>query len=94
MTTCTKLGIQLMSHSPLKGMMRNRNAQQLASELGVGVPLLALRYGLQRGFVEIFGSKTPDHMRSNLNVFAFELNASTLANIACWNPGSLCNHLN
>ena len=74
--------------------MRNRNAQQLASELGVGVPLLALRYGLQRGFVEIFGSKTPDHMRSNLNVFAFELNASTLANIACWNPGSLCNHLN
>ena len=44
---------------------------------------MALRYGLQRGFVEIFGSKSAEHIRSNLDVLTIELNTSTLATIAC-----------
>ena len=80
---CVEHGIQLMSHSPLKGMLRSPDAATLSAKLGISVPLMALRYGLQRGFVEIFGSKSAEHIRSNLDVLTIELNTSTLATIAC-----------
>ena len=58
---CDSRGIVLMSHSPLRGAMRDQRAVQLARAHRVGVPQLLLRYSLQRGFVAIFGSLSEVH---------------------------------
>ena len=40
-------GIVLMSHSPLRGAMKDPRALSLARKHGVAVPQLLLRYGMQ-----------------------------------------------
>ena len=73
-----------MSHSPVKGALRDRRAMQLAQQHGVDVAQLLLRYSLQRGFVVVFGSTTAAHVRSNLHAFSFELSMAEVLEIACW----------
>ena len=82
---CGRRGIRLMSHSPLKAALRNRKAQQFAKQLNVSVARLALRYGLERGLVQIFSSSKPAHILDNLRaLYEPTLGASILSELASW----------
>jgi diketogulonate reductase-like aldo/keto reductase len=82
---CGRRGIRMMSHSPLKAALRNRKAQQFAKQLNVSVARLALRYGLERGLVQIFSSSKPAHILDNLRaLYEPTLGASILSELASW----------
>lgn len=82
---CGRRGIRLMSHSPLKAALRNRKAQQFAKQLNVSVARLALRYGLERGLVQIFSSSKPAHILDNLRaLYEPTLGTSILSELASW----------
>ena len=74
----------LISHSSVKGTLRDARAKALAQSLGVTPPQLGLRYGLQRGFVMLFGSHQRKHMVENLDVFKIRLKASEMEAVTCW----------
>ena len=90
---CSEHGIQLMSHSPIKGALHDARAVRLARAVRADVPQLVLRYALQRGFVAIFGSSSVEHIRSNLHVFDFQLTRSQMAEIACWRNPAGCENM-
>ena len=90
---CSEHGIQLMSHSPIKGALHDARAMRLSRAVRADVPQLVLRYVLQRGFVAIFGSSSVEHIRSNLRVFDFQLTRSQMAEIACWRNPVGCDNL-
>lgn len=90
---CAQHSIALMSHSPIKAALKDANANRLAAARNVSVPLLMLRYGLQRGFAMIFASHSPGHIRSNLAVFDFELSAEDMRQMACWRGEMGCANL-
>lgn len=76
--------IQLMSHSSVKGLLQDDRARALARALNVSIPQLGLRYGLQRGFTMLFGSRKERHIAENLNAMRFHLTADEMAQMACW----------
>ena len=90
---CKVHGIALMSHSPLSRALKDTRAKELAQRLNVNPAQLVLRYGLQRGIALIFSSKSESHVRSNLAAFDFELNATMMAQIACWRGEQHCSHV-
>lgn len=77
-------GIRLMSHSSVKGLFKDKRARKMAGSLNVTVPQLGLRYGLQRGFTMLFGSRRHSHMVDNLGALRFNLNADEMRQIASW----------
>ena len=82
---CEMRRIQLMSHSPLKAALADERARSLARSHNVSVAQLLLRYGLQRNFVEVFGSRSTAHQRANRHaLLGFELPATTMRAVACW----------
>lgn len=90
---CAQHSIALMSHSPIKAALKDRNTKLLAARSNVTVPQLVLRYGLQRGFAMIFSSRSPEHIESNLRVFDFEIHARHMAEMACWRGEAQCHKL-
>ena len=51
---CDARGIVLMSHSPLRGAMKDQRARALAARHGVGVPQLLLRYAYSASSLRLF----------------------------------------
>ena len=90
---CWMRGVALMSYSQVSSMLRDARSRRLAQEAKVSVAHLALRYGLQRGFALIFSSRSGDHVRDNLRVFDVELDAATIANLACWRGEPRCDEV-
>ena len=87
---CMHHGITLMSHSPVKAALRDERSVRLADTVGVSVPQLMLRYLLQRGFVVVFGSKRPEHVRANMDAIdGFQLNGSVMSRMACWRASKM-----
>eukprot|EP00966_Prymnesium_polylepis_P217465 5033217-Prymnesium_polylepis.1 len=91
---CDARGVQLMTHSPLRPALADARAVGLARAHNVSVAQLLLRYGLQRGFVVVFGSRSAAHMAANRRVlFGMELPGSALREIACWRREARCDEL-
>eukprot|EP00966_Prymnesium_polylepis_P103560 2397693-Prymnesium_polylepis.1 len=56
----------------------------------MGVAVLALRYGLQRGLVCLFSAASSHRVLSSLQAFHTQLSASDVRVIACWWSSSGC----
>ena len=62
--------------------MDNDVIKEIATELGVSIADVCIRYQIDRGVVVIPKSVTPSRIKSNFEVWGFKLNESQLARIA------------
>lgn len=77
-------GTVMMCYYPLgKGgsLFHERILQDIAKRHGKSIAQIILRWHLQMGFVPIPGSDNPDHLKSNLEVFDFQLTPEDMAQI-------------
>ena len=58
---------------------------QLGKKYGKSAPQIILRWHIQYGDIVIPGSKNPDHIRSNFDLFDFELTDEEMAQVAAMN---------
>ena len=76
---CFDHNITMTAYSPLGGLLDQKKAMvdsvlnDIASKYEKRVSHIMLRWATQRGFAVIPGSGNPDHMRSNLDIFQFEI---------------------
>ena len=72
---CRQHEILLEAYSPLGtgSIFDNPVAQELAAKYGKSVAQLALRWSLQKGFLPLPKSVTPQNIEANLQIFDFEL---------------------
>lgn len=79
-----RLGIQIESYSPLGHgeVLDDPVIAQIADKLGVSPAQVILRWHLQEGLVVIPKSETPERIRSNFDVFGFELADEDMRRIA------------
>lgn len=81
------LGIVINSYYPFGGrgntqkLFENEVIASLAEKYGKTPAQVILRWHLQAGYIAIPGSKNPDHIRENYDVFGFELSQSDMAQI-------------
>ena len=86
-----KLGITVQGWYPLGGrghtakLLADPELKAIAAAHDVSVAQVILRWNLQRGVVVIPGSANPEHIKENLDLFAFELSAEEMARIAALN---------
>lgn len=80
---CTRHGVIVTAYGPLaKGqVMQNPTLAQVAAECGRDIAQVSLRWLVQKGCVPIPTSGSPEHLRSNLQVFDWELTAEQVARI-------------
>ncbi|KAL4859666.1 putative oxidoreductase [Chlorella vulgaris] len=80
---CRAEGIVLEAYSPLAKAQKLGDpvVRQVAERLGVTPAQVLLRWSLQKGFVPLPKSNSPDRQRSNLDVFRFELGAEDMATL-------------
>lgn len=78
---CRARGIQLEAWAPLgRGkLVANPNIQAMAERLGKDVGQVCVRWALQKGFVTTPKSTRAERIRSNSEVFDFELSADDVA---------------
>ena len=76
--------VHLMSHSSVKGLLKDNRALKLAARLNVSIPQLGLRFGLQKGFTMLFGSRKRKHIVENLGAMRFHLTAYEMEEVSCW----------
>lgn len=85
----TQMG--LMAWYPLghgdKNLVNEPVFTELANKYGKSNAQIILRWHVQSGNVVIPGSKNPDHIRDNFNIFDFELTDEDMAAIAKVNKG-------
>lgn len=74
---CRQQDILLEAYSPLGtgSIFKNDVAKQLAEKYHKSVAQVALRWSLQKGFLPLPKSVTPENIMSNLDIFDFELSA-------------------
>lgn len=72
---CKQHNILLEAYSPLGtgAIFKNKEAIQLAEKYRKTVAQVALRWSLQKGFLPLPKSVTPKNIKSNLEIFDFEL---------------------
>ena len=79
-------GMGLMAWYPLghgdKSLQEEPIFQTLAKKYGKSSAQIILRWHIQSGNVVIPGSKNPDHIRENINIFDFVLSDEDMAEIA------------
>lgn len=77
-------GIQLESYSPLGHgeVLDDPVIAEIARTLGKSPAQVIIRWHIQEGLVVIPKSETPDRIRSNIDVFDFELSPEHMARIA------------
>lgn len=79
-------GTRLMGWYPLghgdPGLMKEPVFQKLADKYHKSPAQIILRWHVQKGFITIPGSKNPDHIRSNFDIFDFALTDEEMAEIA------------
>ena len=81
----------LMAWYPLghgdKSLIREKVFTRLAGKYGKSNAQVILRWHIQVGNVVIPGSKNPEHIKSNLDIFDFSLTAEEIAEIAKLDKG-------
>jgi len=88
-----KENIRLMSWFPLGGknskeeLLGNEIINEIAVKYGKTPAQTVLKWHTQMGFVVIPGSKNPEHIKANINIFDFELTPDDMAKIATLNRG-------
>jgi diketogulonate reductase-like aldo/keto reductase len=84
-----KEGIVIQAWYPLghgdKKLLEEDIFSELAAKYGKSSAQIILRWHIQDGNVVIPGSKNPDHIRANFDLFDFELTADEMAKIAAIN---------
>lgn len=80
---CRQHGILLEAYSPLGtgSIFDNPIAQELAQKYGKSIAQIALRWSLQKGFLPLPKSVTPNNIEVNLQIFDFELSAEDVARL-------------
>lgn len=78
---CQEHGVQLEAWGPLgRGhIFKHEGVAALAARLGKDVGQVCVRYALQKGFVTMPKSTKPARIKSNSEVFDFELSAEDMA---------------
>ena len=80
-------GIVMQCWYPLGGrghtaeLLGDDTIEAIAKTHGVSSAQVILRWDLQRGIVVIPGSSNPEHIKENLELFAFELTADEMEQI-------------
>ncbi|MBQ9016001.1 MAG: aldo/keto reductase [Firmicutes bacterium] len=84
-------GMGLMAWYPLghgdKNLVNEAALTELAEKYGKSNAQIILRWHIQSGNVVIPGSKNPDHIRDNFDIFDFELTDEDMAKIATVDKG-------
>ena len=86
--------IQLECWFPLGGMMGVKRLsadpviQEIAKAHGKSAVQTMLRWHIQEGFSVIPGSKNPDHIKENIDIFDFELSESEMNQIRALDKGT------
>lgn len=79
-------GTKLMGWYPLGhgdvGLMKEAVFEKLADKYHKSTAQIILRWHTQMGFITIPGSKNPDHIRANFDIFDFTLTKEEMAEIA------------
>lgn len=86
---CRKLGITLEAYSPLTRGQRLSHpvVLELAATTGRSPAQVLLRWGVQRGFVILPKSVTPERIVENAALFDFELDAGSMAKLDALEEG-------
>ena len=79
-TFCRERGIAIEAYSPLgpSSHWDDPVMQRIARRHGITVQQVLLRWSLDMGFVPIFGTTSPAHLRSNYALFGWRLAVSEL----------------
>ena len=89
--TLDKYGIRLMSWYPLGHGDRSLQSEavfaRLGAKYGKSTAQVILRWHTQMGFAVIPGSRSPDHIRDNLDILDFTLSDEEMAEIAKLDKG-------
>ncbi len=79
-------GTKLMGWYPLghgdKGLLQEPVFNELAAKYHKSAAQIILRWAVQKGFITIPGTKNPDHLRANIDLFDFALTLDEMAEIA------------
>lgn len=80
---CRQHAILLEAYSPLGtgSIFNNPLVQELAQKYGKSIAQIALRWSLQKGFLPLPKSVTPNNIEANLQIFDFELSAEDVARL-------------
>lgn len=80
---CRQHGILLEAYSPLGtgSIFDNPIAQELAQKYVKSIAQIALRWSLQKGFLPLPKSVTPNNIEANLQIFDFELSTEDIARL-------------
>ena len=85
-TTLDRYGIRLMSWYPLghgdKSLINEPVFTRLAAKYGKRPAQIILRWHVQSGNVVFPGSRNPEHIRDNFDIFDFALTGEEMAEIA------------
>lgn len=78
-------GTKLMGWYPLchgdKGLLQEPVFTRLAAKYHKSTVQVVLRWAVQKGFITIPGTKNPDHLRANIDLFDFALTPDEMAEI-------------
>ena len=76
-------GLVAQAWSPLGSgaVLKDKRLEEIAAKYGVSVARLCVRYALEKGVLPLPKSTDPDRMRSNADVFGFELSEEDTAAI-------------
>ncbi len=86
---CRRYDILLEAYSPLGlgRIMDVAKVQQIADRHGKSAAQIALRWSLQKGFLPLPKSVTPERIRQNIELFDFELSGEEMSAIDHVEPG-------
>jgi diketogulonate reductase-like aldo/keto reductase len=88
---CKEHGIQLQAWSPLGGaegsVLSNPIVKGIAAKHNVSTAQVALRWSLQRGVAVVVGTANPAHVKSDLELFGFQLADEEVASISALHKG-------
>ena len=86
MDRLSEYGTRLMGWYPLghgdRGLVQEEIFTKLADKYRKSAAQIVLRWHTQKGFLTIPGSKNPDHIRDNADIFDFTLTEDEMAEIA------------
>jgi len=94
---CRAHGIIVQAYTPLvRGEFENPVLQELSKKYGKDPAQILIRWSLQHGFVPLPKSQNPDRVRSNIDVFGFEISKEDVEKLdgldrgkdgaVTWNP--------
>ena len=71
----------------IKEVMGNKVVKKIAASHGKSAAQVILRWQIQAGYVVIPGSKNPEHIKENIDVFDFELKEAEMNEMSGLNQG-------